>query len=129
MLRRFLQSRLAGVRHLAADFADGLDDRSKLFSLELAAERQRLTRLVIAAVGAFLASMVAIVWAAATLVAFTWDTEWRHVVLLSLLAFWVALALGLCIKALGLLQAGGQAFRFSRQVAADDLDRVRESMR
>jgi uncharacterized membrane protein YqjE len=129
MLRRFLESRLAGARRVAAETLDGLDDRSRLFALELAAEQQRLTRLVIITLSALVVSIVAVVWAAATLVAITWDTEWRHVTLLGLLLFWLLFAAVLCLKAKGLLQAGRKAFRFSRQVATDDFERMREALK
>ena len=129
MFRRFLESRLAGARRLAAEALDGLDDRSRLFTLELAAEQQRLTRLVLVALGALVVSIVAVVWAAATLVAFTWDTEWRDLTLVGLLVFWIAFAAALCLKARSLLQASDQAFRFSRQVAADDVHAIREALK
>ena len=107
----------------------GLDDRSKLFTLELAEEQQRLTRLVIVALGALVVSIVAVVWAAATLVAFTWDTEWRQVTLVGLLVFWLAFAVVLGLKAKSLLEDSREAFRFTRQVAADDVERLREALR
>lgn len=129
MLRRLLESRLAGARHLASEVIDGADDRSKLLALEFAVEKQRLTRLVLVGLGALVVSVLAVVWAAATLVAFTWDTEWRHATLLALLAFWLALAVGLCLKARRLIQARDDAFRLSRQVAAEDLNRLREALR
>jgi uncharacterized membrane protein YqjE len=129
MLRRLIEARFAGVRRLATDVVDGLDDRTKLFVLELAAEQQRLTRLAILALGALIVSALAVVWAAATLVAFTWDTEWRHTTLLALLAFWIICALALCLKARNLLKAGEGAFRLSRQVASDDFTHVREVLR
>ena len=88
MLLRLIEARFAGVRRLATDVVDGLDDRSKLFVLELAAEQQRLTRLAVISLGALIVTALAVVWAAATLVAFTWDTEWRHTTLLALLVFW-----------------------------------------
>ena len=129
MLRRLIEARFAGVRRLATDVVDGLDDRSKLFVLELAAEQQRLTRLAVISLGALIVTALAVVWAAATLVAFTWDTEWRHTTLLALLVFWVACAVALCLKARNLLKAGDGAFRLSRQVATDDFSHVREVLR
>jgi uncharacterized membrane protein YqjE len=129
MLRRFIESHFAGARRAAADALDGLGDRSKLFTLELAEEQQRLTRLVIVALGALVVSIVAGVWAAATLVAFTWDTEWRHVTLVGLLVFWLAFAVVLGLKAKSLLEDSREAFRFTRQVAADDVERLREALR
>lgn len=129
MFRRFIESRLAGARHIAAEAVDGLDDRSRLFALELAAEQQRLTRLVIVSLGALVVTILAVVWAAATLVAFTWETEWRHATLIGLLLFWAVFALVLCLKAKGLLQSGSEAFRLSRRVATDDFERIREALR
>jgi uncharacterized membrane protein YqjE len=129
MLRRFFESRFSGARRIAAAAADGLNDRSTLFASELAAEQSRLTRLVVVGLGALMVSLVAVVWAAATLVALTWDTEWRHATLVGLLLFWLASAGVLCIKAKALLRAGGDAFRFSRQVAADDLEQLREALK
>jgi uncharacterized membrane protein YqjE len=129
MLRRLLESRLAGARRLASEVIDGADDRSKLLALEFAVEKQRLTRLVLVGLGALVVSVLAVVWAAATLVAFTWDTEWRHATLLALLAFWLALAVGLCLKARRLIQARDDAFRLSREVAAEDFNRLREALR
>ena len=129
MFRRYLESRLAGTRRLATDVVQGLDDRSKLFALELAAEQRRLIRLVIMALGALVVSILALVWAAATLVAFTWDTEWRHATLLGMLAAWVIFAIVLSLKAKGLLEATDQAFKLTRQVAADDFDRLRETLK
>lgn len=129
MFRRYLESRLAGTRRLANDVVQGLDDRSKLFALELAAEQRRLIRLVIMALGALVVSILALVWAAATLVALTWDTEWRHATLLGTLAAWVIFAIVLSLKAKGLLESTDQAFKFTRQVAADDFDRLRETLK
>lgn len=127
MIRRFIESRLAGVRRVAVEALDGLDDRSKLFKLELAQEQGRLVKLVLIALGALIVSIVAVVWAAATLVAFTWYTEWRIVTLVGLLVFWLGLAVGLALKARSLLQASSEAFRLSRQVAADDVEQLRET--
>jgi uncharacterized membrane protein YqjE len=129
MLRRLIEARFAGVRQVAAEVVDGLDDRTKLFVLELAAEQQRLTRLAVLALAALIVSALAVVWAAATLVAFTWDTDWRNTTLLALLAFWLMCAVALCLKARSLLKAGDGAFRLSRQVATDDFTRVREILR
>lgn len=129
MLRRLIEARLVGVRRLANEVVDGFDDRSKLFALELAAEQQRLLKLVLLALGALIVSILALVWGAATLVAFTWDTEWRHATLLALLAFWVLCALSLCVKLRSVLKAGEESFRLSRQVATDDFTRLRETIR
>lgn len=129
MLRRLIETRLGRARRMAADVVDGLDDRSTLFALELAAEQQRLTRLVIVVLGALVVSILAVVWAAATLVAFTWDTEWRHFTLLGLLAFWVLFALVLALKAKALLESANEAFRLTRQVATDDFERLREVLK
>jgi uncharacterized membrane protein YqjE len=129
MLRRLIEARFAGVRRLASDVVDGLDDRTRLFVLELAAEQQRLTRLAVLALTALMVSAVAVVWAAATLVAFAWDTQWRNATLVAVLAFWIISALVLCLKARTLLKAGDGAFRLSRQVATDDFSHVREVLR
>jgi len=129
MLRRLLEARLLGARRVAAEVVDGLDDRAKLFALEMAAEQQRLTKLAVVALVALIVSALAVVWAAATVVALTWDTEWRHFTLLALLAFWILAAAGLCLKARTMLKAGGNAFRLSRQVAAEDFSRLREILR
>lgn len=126
MLRRFIESRLSGARRVAAEAVDGLDDRSALFVAELTAEQGRITRLALFALGALLVAILAVVWAAATLVAFTWDTEWRHVTLVGLLIFWILFAAGLTMKARSLLKAGSRAFWLSRQVLTDDLDQFRE---
>lgn len=114
---------------MAVEALDGLDDRSRLFKLELAQEQTRLVKLVLIALGAMIVSIVAIVWVAATVVAFTWYTEWRMLTLVGLLVFWVGLAVGLALKARSLLLGSNEAFRLSRQVAADDVDQLRESFR
>jgi uncharacterized membrane protein YqjE len=129
MLRRLIEARFAGVRRLASDVVDGLDDRTRLFVLELAAEQQRLTRLAILALSALIVSVLAVVWAAATVVALAWDTEWRNTILLALLAFWIVSAVTLCLKTRSLLKAGDSAFPLSRQVAADDFTHAREVLR
>jgi uncharacterized membrane protein YqjE len=126
MLRRILASRLGGVRQLAAELLEGLDDRAGLIRGELAIEQKRLLLLVLVALGAMVVSVIAAVWAAATVVAFTWDTEWRSVALLSLLASWLLAALGLGLWARALLRGCRDAFRLTRQVARDDLQRMRE---
>jgi hypothetical protein len=69
------------------------------------------------------------VWAAATLVAFTWNTSWREETLLGLLAFWILLAAVLGFKARSLVKSSGDAFRLSRQVATEDFSRLREALR
>ena len=125
MLRRVLASRLDGVRHLAAELIAGLDDRVRLFGGELAIEQRRLLLLVVAALGALVVAVIAVVWAAATVVAFTWDTEWRQVALLSLLSLWILAAVGLALWARSLLRSCRDAFPLTRQVARDDLQRVR----
>ena len=43
--------------------------------------------------------IVAVVWAAATLVAFAWDTQWRNLTLVGLLVFWLAFAVVLGLRA------------------------------
>jgi len=129
MLRRLIESRLAGARRLASEVVEGLDDRSKLFALELAAEQQRLTRLVIIALAALIVSAIALVWGAATLVVLVWDTEWRQTVVLALLAIWIGAAVGLCLKAKDLLSSAEGAFKLSRQVAIDDFTQAREVLR
>jgi uncharacterized membrane protein YqjE len=128
MLRRILASRLAGVRQLAGEVVDGLDDRAKLFTLELAAEQDRLLRLAIVALGALVVTVIALVWAAATVVAFAWDTEWRTLALVGVLVFWIGTAAALCLWARSLARASRQAFPLTRQVAEDDLQRMREML-
>lgn len=128
-LRRLLEARLGGARRLAAEVLDGIDDRGKLLALELAAEQQRLTRLAVFALLALIVSTLAIVWCAATLVALTWDTEWRNFTLLALLAFWILFAAGLGLKLRSLLKKGENAFRLSREVATEDFNRLRELLR
>lgn len=129
LLRRLLESRLAGVRRAAHEVVDELDDRSRLFVLELAAEQQRLARLVIVVLGALVVTVIAMVWAAATVVALAWDTGWRDAALLGLLAFWVVFAAVLAVWARSLWKAGSEAFQLSRQVAGEDLSRLREALR
>jgi len=129
MLRRLIEARFAGVRRVAGGLIDGLDDRTRLFVLELAAEQQRLTRLVMFALGALIASALAVVWAAVTLVAFAWDTPYRYATLLGLLAFWVVCAVWLGLRARSLLKGVDEAFPLSRRVAADDFEQVREAVR
>lgn len=126
MLRQALASRLAGVRHLAAEVIEGLDDRARLVAGEVAIEQRRLLLLVVAALGALIVGVIAMVWAAATVVAFTWDTEWRNLALLSLLALWILAAVGLALWARTLLQGCRDAFPLTRQVARDDIQRMRE---
>ena len=129
MLRRLLGPRLTGLREAANELVDGLDDRARLLVLELAVERRRLARLAVVVLAALVVGIIALVWAAATVVALTWDTPWRDAVLLGLLAFWILFALALALKARSLLQAGDEAFRLSRQVAGDDVARIREALR
>ena len=129
MLRRLLGPRLTGLREAANELVDGLDDRARLLVLELAVERRRLARLAVVVLAALVVGIIALVWAAATVVALTWDTPWRDAVLLGLLAFWILFALALALKARSLLKAGDEAFRLSRQVAGDDLARIREALR
>jgi uncharacterized membrane protein YqjE len=129
LLRRLLGPRLAGVREVAQEVLDGLDDRSRLFALELAAERQRLARLAMAVLGTLVLAVIALVWAAATVVALTWDTPWRHLALLGLLAFWIVAALALGFWARGLARERDKSFRLSRQVVTEDVARLREVLR
>ena len=126
MLRRVLASRLGGVRHLAADLLEGLDDRARLVGGELAIEQKRLLLLVLVGLGALVVAVIAAVWAAATVVAFTWDTQWRNVALLSLLALWCLAATGLAFWARALLRGCRDAFPLTRRVARDDVQRMRE---
>ena len=126
MLRQALASRLAGVRHLAVELIEGLDDRATLVAGEVAIEQRRLLLLVVVALGALIVGVIAMVWAAATVVAFTWGTEWRNLALLSLLALWILAAVGLALWARTLLQGFRDAFPLTRQVARDDLQRMRE---
>ena len=141
MLRRLLGPRLTGLREAANELVDGLDDRARLLVLELAVERRRLARLAVVVLAALVVGIIAnyacvaadtfsaLVWAAATVVALTWDTPWRAAALLGLLAFWILFALALALKARSLLKAGDEAFRLSRQVAGDDVARIREALR
>jgi len=129
LLRRLLGPRLAGVREVAQEVLDGLDDRSRLFALELAAERQRLTRLTVAVLATFVVAVIALIWAAATVVVLAWDTPWRHFALLGLLAFWILVTIVLGLWARGLAKARDAAFRLSRQVVTDDVARLREALR
>src|SRR5690606_13972947 len=126
MLRRFLASRLDGVRHLTAEVVEGLDDRARLVGGELAIEQRRLLRLVIVALAALVVSVIAAVWAAATVVAFAWDTDWRNVALWALLAVWILGALALALWARALLRGCRDAFPLTRRVAKGDLQRIRE---
>jgi uncharacterized membrane protein YqjE len=128
MLRRLLEARLVGARRLAAEVLDGLDDRSQLLALEWAVEQQRLTTLAIVTLVALIVSTVAVVWCAATLVALAWDTEWRNFALLGLLAFWVIFAVAAWLKLRSLMKQGKEAFRLTRQVAAEDFSRLREHL-
>ena len=129
MLRRLLGPRLTGLREAANELVDGLDDRARLLVLELAVEGRRLARVAAVVLAALVVGIIALVWAAATVVALTWDTPWRAAALLGLLAFWILFALALALKARSLLKAGDEAFRLSRQVAGDDVARIREALR
>ncbi len=129
LLRRLLDARLAGVREIAHELLEGLDDRSRLLALELAAERRRLLSLVVAVLAALFVAAIALVWGAATLVAFTWDTPWRNATLLTLLVFWIAGAAALVFWARSLLKGGHHAFRLSREVVREDVARLREVLR
>jgi len=129
MLRRLLETRLRGAQRVARDMADDVDDRATLFLLEFAQERRRLAQLALFAFAAVLVTILATVWGAATLVAFAWDTPWRHHALIGLLVFWALLALFLGLRARDLLQSGDQAFALSRRVAADDVAYLREILR
>ena len=129
LLRRLLGPRLAGVREVAHELLDGLDDRTRLFAVELAAERQRLARLVVAVLAALIVAVIALVWAAATVVALAWDTPWRDVALLGLLAFWIVCAVALGFWAQRLARARDKTFRLSRQVVSEDVARLREALR
>ncbi len=126
MLRRLLASRLGGFRQLAAELLDGLDDRARLVGGELGVEQKRLLQLVLVALGALVVSVIAAVWTAATVVAFAWDTEWRNVALVALLAAWLLAAVGLALWARALLRGCRDAFPLTRQVARDDVQRLRE---
>lgn len=129
LLRRLLGPRLAGVREVAQEVLDGLDDRTRLFALELAVERRRLARLVLAVLATLVVAVIALVWAAATVVALAWDTPWRHFALLGLLVFWILVAVALGLWAHGIAKGREAAFRLSRQVASEDVARLREALR
>jgi uncharacterized membrane protein YqjE len=129
MIRRLLGTRLSAIRQVAHDFVDGLDDRGRLFALELAAERRRLARLVVVVLVALVVGIIAVVWAAATVIAFAWDTPWRNAALLGLLAFWMILAVVMALAARRLLKGSHDPFRLSRQIVTEDVARLREVLR
>lgn len=126
MFRRLIESRLRDARRVANELVDGLDDRGRLFVLELAAEQKRITGLAMVAFATVVVVVVTLVWAAATVVALAWDTEWRTTALVGMLAFWVVSSLILALRLRALLASMDQAFRLSRQVAAEDVARLRE---
>ena len=125
MLRRLIGTRLRDARRVAHELVDELDDRGKLFALELAQEQQRLTRLVLVALAAVIVAILSIVWGAATLVAFAWDTPWRNHALIGLLAFWALLTLFLVLKLRALLASASQTFVLMRRIVAEDVERLR----
>lgn len=129
LIRRLIDARLNGVRRVANLLVDGLDDRSQLLVVEFADEQRRLTDLAITAFAAVVVAIVSVVWAAATVVALTWDTEYRMLSLVGLLVFWFAAALFLGYRVRALLGAGREAFPLSRRVASDDLEQLREALR
>ncbi len=129
MIRRLIEARLARARVLAESLVDAVDDRGQLLLAELAVERRRLLTLTVIAVAAFFVGLIAVVWVAATVVALAWDTEWRQTVLLAVMAFWLLLALLLGLRARTLLSAGENAFEYTRRVAAEDLERLRQRLR
>ncbi len=129
MIRRLIEARLARARVLAESLVDAVDDRGQRLLAELAVERRRLLTLTVIAVAAFFVGLIAVVWVAATVVALAWDTEWRQTVLLAVMAFWLLLALLLGLRARTLLSAGENAFEYTRRVAAEDLERLRQRLR
>lgn len=129
MLRELIDSRLASARRAASEAVDGLNDRSELFVAEFGQERQRLFTLVMFGVATLVVCVVALVWAAASLVALAWDTAWRTHALIGMMAFWVLLALALGLRVRRLLTLGSDAFKLTRRVVAEDYERLKEKLR
>lgn len=128
MLGKLLDPHIRRMKHTAADFIAGLDDRSRLLALELGSESRWLAELAGLGLAAIIVIIICFVWLMGSLVLLAWDTPWRLYALGFAAAFWIGLSALLVLRIRKLLQDHPRPFPFTRQVLADDLNTLKSGL-
>jgi uncharacterized membrane protein YqjE len=128
-ITRQLEPRLEAARAAAHGAVDDLDDRARLFRLELRAETSRLTRMAVYAVAGVVCAIGSLLWICAGVILLAWTTDYRNHAILAVVTVWViatAFSIGM---ARTLAKRHQDAFRLSRALFAADAAIARQYLR
>lgn len=115
---------IGSIRNLGAGVLSCIEDRLKLFSLELQEEKLRLVQIYAWISAVIFAGMLAITFASLTLVYFFWETA-RLTVLGGLAVFYTVATIALIIALRRFLSHQPEPFAASRQEISSDLACIR----
>lgn len=128
-IARQLEPRVDAARAAAHGVVDDLDDRARLFRLELRAETGRLARMAVYAVAGVLCAIGSLLWICAGVILLAWTTDYRQHAILAVVAVWIiatAFSIGM---ARSLANRRHEAFRLSRALFAADAAIARQFLR
>jgi len=117
---------MGSLRTLGAGVLSSIEDRLKLFSLELQEEKFRLVQIFAWISAVLFAGMLAITFASLTLVYFFWETA-RLTVLGGLAVFYTVVTIALIVALRRFLSHQPEPFAASRQEISSDLACIRNS--
>ena len=128
-LGEHFEPQIDAVRDAAGEAIEDLDDRVRLFRLELQAETGRLARMGIYAAAAVVGAIASLLWVCAGAILLAWDTDYRTTAIIAVIALWTvatAFSIGMLRS---LAQKRRDAFRLSRALLAADAATARQYLR
>lgn len=128
-LAGYFEPQLDAVRDAAEEAVEDLDDRLRLFRLELRAETSRLARMGLYGAGTVIFAIGSLLWICAGVILLAWPTDYRVAAIIAVIAVWIiatAFSIGM-LRAL--TQKGRDAFRLSRALLAADAAVARQYLR
>ncbi len=128
-IARQLEPRFEAARAAANGLVDDLDDRARLFRLELRSEATRLARMVIFATAGVVCAIGSLLWICAGVILLAWTTDYRVHAILAVVAVWViatAFSIGMTRA---LANRSRDAFRLSRALFEADAAIARQFLR
>ena len=128
-LGAYLEPHVEAVRDVAGEAVEDLDDRVRLFRLELKAETSRVARMAIYGAAAVVFAIGSLLWLCAGVILLAWHTEYRTAAIIAVVAVWIlstAFSIGMLRS---LARRGREAFRLSRSLLAADATFARQYLR
>ncbi len=125
----YFEPQIDAVRSAAEEAVEDLDDRVRLFRLELRAETSRLARMGLYGTGAVVFAIGSLLWICAGVILLAWHTDYRVAAIVAVVAVWIiatAFSIGMLRS---LAHKGRDAFRLSRALLAADGAVARQYLR